>query len=40
VDWGALAFSLPLIILTALAAAVPAVRTVFRTPPAALLRER
>jgi len=40
VDWGALAFSLPLIILTALAAAVPAVRTVFKTPPAALLRER
>jgi putative ABC transport system permease protein len=40
VDWGALAFSLPLIILTALAAAVPAVRMVFRTPPAALLRER
>ncbi len=40
VDWGALAFSLPLIILTALAAAVPAVRTVFRAPPAALLRER
>ena len=40
VDWGALAFSLPLIILTALAAAIPAVRTVFRSPPAALLRER
>ena len=40
VDWGALAFSLPLIVLTALAAAVPAVRMVFRTPPAALLRER
>jgi putative ABC transport system permease protein len=40
VDWGALAFSLPLIILTALIAAVPAVRMVFRTPPAALLRER
>jgi putative ABC transport system permease protein len=40
VDWGALAFSLPLIILTALAAAVPAVRMVFRMPPAALLRER
>jgi putative ABC transport system permease protein len=40
VDWGALAFSLPLIVLTALAAAVPAVRMVFRTTPAALLRER
>jgi putative ABC transport system permease protein len=40
VDWGALALSLPLIILTALAAAIPAVRMVFRTPPAALLRER
>jgi putative ABC transport system permease protein len=40
VDWGALAYSLPLIILTALAAAVPAVRMVFRMPPAALLRER
>jgi putative ABC transport system permease protein len=40
VDWGSLAFSLPLIILTALAAAVPAVRLVFRNPPAELLRER
>jgi putative ABC transport system permease protein len=40
VDWGALAFSLPLIILTALAAAVPSVRMAFRSSPAALLRER
>ena len=40
VDWGALALSLPLIIATALAAAIPAVRLVFRQPPAALLRER
>lgn len=40
VDWGALALSLPLIIATALAAAIPAVRLVFREPPAALLRER
>jgi putative ABC transport system permease protein len=39
-DWGSLALSLPLIILTALAAAVPAVRLVFRSPPAELLRER
>jgi len=40
VDWGALAFSLPLIVLSALAAAVPAARMVFRIPPAMLLRER
>lgn len=39
VDWGALAMSLPLIILTALAAALPAVKVVFRKPPATLLRE-
>ncbi len=39
VDWQALAMSLPLIILTALAAAVPAIRMVFREPPATLLRE-
>jgi putative ABC transport system permease protein len=39
VDWGALSFSAPLIILTALVAAIPAVRMVFRSPPAALLRE-
>jgi putative ABC transport system permease protein len=40
VDWGALAFSLPLIVATALAAAVPAARMVFREPPATLLRDR
>ncbi|MEJ2167531.1 MAG: FtsX-like permease family protein [Desulfobacterales bacterium] len=40
VDWGALVLSLPLIILTALAAALPAIRMVFRQPPATLLRER
>jgi putative ABC transport system permease protein len=39
VDWGALAMSLPLIILTALAAAYPAIKMVFRESPAALLRE-
>ena len=39
VDWRALTMSLPLIILTALAAAIPAIRMVFREPPAALLRE-
>jgi putative ABC transport system permease protein len=40
VDWGALALSLPLIVLTALAAAVPATRMVLRQPPATLLKER
>ena len=40
VDWGALALSIPLIIITALGAALPAVKMVFRRPPAALLRER
>ncbi len=39
VDWQALAMSLPLIIITALAAAIPAIRMVFREPPASLLRE-
>jgi putative ABC transport system permease protein len=39
VDWKSLALSLPLIILTALTAAIPAIRMVFREPPAALLRE-
>lgn len=39
VDWQALTMSLPLIILTALAAALPAIRMVFREPPATLLRE-
>ena len=40
VDWAALAMSIPLIVLTALVAAIPAVRMVFREPPATLLRER
>jgi putative ABC transport system permease protein len=40
VDWAALAMSIPLIILTALAAALPAIKLVFRQPPANLLRER
>ena len=40
VNWGALGLSFPLIILTALAAALPAVRAVFRQSPAMLLRER
>jgi putative ABC transport system permease protein len=38
VDWQALTMSLPLIIITALAAAIPAIRMVFREPPATLLR--
>ena len=40
VDWGALVFSLPLIVATALMAAVPAMRVVYKVPPATLLRER
>ena len=40
VDWGALALSLPLIVATALLAALPAMRVVYRVPPATLLRER
>jgi putative ABC transport system permease protein len=40
VDWWALCLSLPLIVITALAAALPAIRMVFIEPPAALLRER
>jgi putative ABC transport system permease protein len=40
VDWGTLALSLPLVVLTALAAALPAMRLAFRDTPAALLRER
>ena len=39
VDWMALGMSFPLIILTALAAALPAVKLVFREPPATLLRQ-
>jgi putative ABC transport system permease protein len=40
VDWGSLGLSIPLIMITALAAALPAVKMVFRQPPATLLRER
>ena len=40
VDWGSLGFSIPLIVITALGAALPAVKMVFRKPPATLLRER
>jgi putative ABC transport system permease protein len=40
VDWGALGFSLPLIVATALMAALPAMRVVYKVPPATLLRER
>ena len=39
VDWASLGLSIPLIITTALAAALPAVKMVFRIPPATLLRE-
>jgi len=40
VDWATLALSFPLIVLTALVAALPAVRTAVRESPAALLRDR
>jgi putative ABC transport system permease protein len=40
VDWWSLGMSLPLIIVTALAAALPAIRLVFRQSPATLLRGR
>lgn len=40
VDWSSLLLSLPLILGTALLAALPATRLVFREPPATLLRER
>jgi putative ABC transport system permease protein len=39
VDWKSLGLSLPLIIFTALLAALPAIRLIFREPPAVLLRE-
>lgn len=39
VDWPALAMSLPLILTTSLAAALPAVAAAFRLPPALALRE-
>jgi putative ABC transport system permease protein len=40
VDWASLGLSIPLIITAALAAALPAVKMVFRMPPATLLQER
>ena len=40
VDWWALGMSVPLIIITALSAALPATRMVFKEPPATLLRGR
>jgi putative ABC transport system permease protein len=40
VDWTMMALSLPLIIATALAAAIPALQLVFKDPPATMLRER
>jgi putative ABC transport system permease protein len=40
VDWSALALSLPLIVVTALLAALPAIKLIFREPPAMLLRDR
>jgi putative ABC transport system permease protein len=40
VDWNALALSLPLIVVTALLAALPAIKLIFREPPAMLLRDR
>lgn len=38
VDWATLGISLPLIILTAMVAALPAIRLVFRKPPSTVLR--
>ena len=40
INWKALAASLPLIVGTALLAALPAIRLIFRQPPAMLLRDR
>jgi putative ABC transport system permease protein len=40
VNWKLLAVSLPLIIGTALLAALPAIRLIFKHPPAMLLRDR
>jgi putative ABC transport system permease protein len=39
INWQALSISLPLIILSAFAAALPAMKLVFKEPPATLLRE-
>ena len=38
VDWGALSTSLPLIIVTALGASLPALRLIFKQSPAVVLR--
>jgi putative ABC transport system permease protein len=38
VDWGTLSTSLPLIILTALGASLPALRLIFKQSPAVVLR--
>jgi putative ABC transport system permease protein len=38
VDWGALSMSIPLIVLTALIASLPALRLIFKQPPAVVLR--
>ena len=40
VDWSSLALSIPLILATALLAALPASQLAFRAPPAMILRER
>lgn len=39
-DWVSISLSLPLILLTALVAAIPAVQTLFKRPPAQVLKER
>jgi putative ABC transport system permease protein len=40
IDWPTLALSVPLILATALLAALPAIRVAFMTPPALVLRDR
>ncbi|MDZ7582155.1 MAG: FtsX-like permease family protein [Deltaproteobacteria bacterium] len=40
INWRALAMSVPLIMATAILAALPAIRLIFSEPPATLLRER
>jgi len=39
IDWGAVGLSVPLIVCAALFSALPAIRLMFRTPPAVVLRE-
>lgn len=39
IDWATLLLSYPMIVLAALCASIPAIKLVFRQPPAALLRE-